>query len=53
MAVASHLIAAGMNPIEVANVLGHSNASLVLEVYGHVSPSTPRKAADLMDALLA
>jgi integrase len=51
--VATHLTMAGMGPLEVARVLGHSNASLVLEVYGHVAPASHRKAADLMDALLS
>jgi integrase len=51
--VASHLMRGGMNVLEVARFLGHSNASLVLEVYGHVAPSTHGKAATLMDALLA
>lgn len=50
--VATHLTMAGMSAREVAEILGHSNASLVLEVYGHVAPSTQRKAANLMDTLL-
>jgi integrase len=51
--VAAHLIMAGMDSLEVAKILGHSNASLVLSVYGHVHPATRRKAADMLDALLA
>jgi len=50
--VATHLIMAGMDSLEVARILGHSNASLVWDVYGHLAPATKRRAADLLDALL-
>lgn len=51
--VATHLIMAGMDSLEVARILGHSNASLVWQVYGHLAPASKRKAADLLDAPLA
>jgi integrase len=51
--VATHPTMAGMSAREVAESLGHSSASLVLEVYGHVAPTTHRKSADLLDGMLA
>lgn len=38
--VATNLLMEGMHPRQVADILGHSSPSLVLEVYGHVVPST-------------
>jgi integrase len=51
--VASNLIAAGMGLLEVALLLGHRNATMVTQVYGHVAPDDHRRAASIMDALLA
>jgi integrase len=50
--VASHLMANGMNPIEVAQVLGHTGAGLVLDTYGHAVPSSQGRAAAIIDGLL-
>jgi len=50
---ASNLIAAGMGLLEVALLLGHTDASMVTRVYGHVAPDDQGRAAALMDALLA
>ena len=49
---ATALLAAGANPRDVAERLGHSRASLVLDVYGHVLPGHGRELADRMEGLL-
>jgi integrase len=49
---ATQLLAAGANPRAVADRLGHSRASLVLDVYGHVLPGADRELTDQMGALL-
>jgi len=51
--VASSLVTGGMGLLEVAHMLGHTDASMVVKVYGHVAPSTHARAADMMDANLA
>jgi integrase len=51
--VASSLIAGGMGLLEVAHMLGHADASMVVKVYGHIAPGDHRTAADMMDANLA
>jgi integrase len=51
--VATHLLAGGMQPPEVAATLGHSSPALVLQVYGHVIPSSRQRAASIMEQLLA
>jgi len=51
--VASSLIAGGMGLLEVAHLLGHTDASMVTTVYGHVAPGDHAKAAALMENLLA
>jgi integrase len=51
--VASSLIAGGMGLLEVAHMLGHSNATMVTTVYGHVAPGDHARAAALMEILLA
>jgi integrase len=50
--VASNLIAGGMGLLEVAHLLGHQNAAMVTQVYGHLAPDDHNRAAALMDALL-
>jgi integrase len=50
---ASNLIAGGMSLLEVAHLLGHTNATMVTQVYGHVAPDDQGRAALLMDALLS
>lgn len=50
--VATHLLAGGMQPLEVAATLGHSNAALVLQTYGHVIPSSRQRAASIMQDIL-
>jgi integrase len=51
--VASSLIAAGMGLLEVAHLLGYSNGAMVVSVYGHIAPDDHKRAAALMEALMA
>jgi integrase len=52
-ACASLLLAQGVNPRVVMEVLGHSQITLTLNTYSHVLPSLTADAASRMDALLA
>lgn len=45
---ASMLLASGMNPLIVAQMLGHADPSITLRVYGHVMPNEGRLAAEAM-----
>lgn len=47
---ASHLLAAGVPPLDVAAQLGHHSAGFTLKVYGHVIPRSDRRVADVLDA---
>lgn len=49
---ATFWLAAGMNVHEVADLLGHADASMVLRLYGHALPSRLSIAGDVMDAFL-
>ena len=49
---ATLLLAKGINPKVVSEMLGHSNVSNTLNVYGHVLPHMQQEAADLMDRVL-
>ncbi len=51
--VATFWLAAGVPARVVADMLGHSQVSLTLNVYTHVLPTLRRDAADRLDALLA
>lgn len=51
-AAASLLLAQGVNPRVVMEILGHSQISLTLNTYSHVIPELQHDAAKLMDALL-
>jgi integrase len=48
---ASLMIAAGANPLEVASQLGHKDARLVLQRYGHLYPGASARAAQRLDAI--
>lgn len=50
--VASNLLQAGFDMMKVAQMLGHRNATMVLQVYGHLLPDAHQEAAGVMDALL-
>ena len=49
---ASVLIAAGVDELTVSRRLGHANASITLNVYGHLIERNEDKAADALDAVL-
>jgi integrase len=50
--VASSLLAAGMPVLEVSRRLGHSTATMTLDVYGHVTPAADRALAEQFARLL-
>ena len=49
---ATLLLARAVNPKVVSEMLGHSNVSITLNIYGHVFPHMQQEAADLMDRVL-
>ena len=49
---ATLLLAQGVSPRTIMEVLGHSQISLTMDTYSHVLPALLREAADLMDAVL-
>lgn len=51
-ACASLLLAQGVAPRVVMEILGHSQISLTMNTYSHVIPDLTRDAADRMDSLL-
>lgn len=50
---ASLLLAQGVQPRGVMEILGHSQIGITLNLYSHVMPELLRDAADKMDAVLA
>ncbi|QBF44964.1 tyrosine-type recombinase/integrase [Janibacter limosus] len=48
---ASLLLAQGVSPRVVMEVLGHSQMSMTTDLYGHVMPSSLRSAADALDGV--
>jgi len=49
---ASLLLAQGVHPRAIMELLGHSSITVTMNVYGHVMPAMMRDAADKMDAIL-
>jgi integrase len=49
---ASLLLAEGKHPKIVADMLGHSQIGITLDLYSHVTPTLQQEAADAMDRLL-
>jgi integrase len=49
---ATLLIAQGVHPRVVMEILGHSNIATTMNTYAHVLPKVSRDAADKIDALL-
>jgi integrase len=45
------MIAAGANPLEVGAQLGHKDARLVLQRYGHLYPGASERAVQALDAI--
>ncbi len=52
-ACASLLLAQGVHPRVVMEILGHSQISLTMNTYSHVIPALQRDAAERMGAILA
>ncbi|HYN30662.1 MAG TPA: site-specific integrase [Dermatophilaceae bacterium] len=48
---ASLLLAQGVSPRVVMELLGHSQLSMTTDLYGHVMPSSLRSAADALDGV--
>ncbi len=49
---ASLLLAQGVPPRVVMEILGHSDIRLTMNTYAHVMPVLQRETADLMEAFL-
>jgi integrase len=49
---ATLLLAQGVHPKEVQEILGHSDIRMTMDIYGHAISSAKRNAANLMDGLL-
>ena len=50
--VGTRMMALGVNPKIVAEMLGHSNVMVTLDLYSHVSPTMQSDAAEKMNAVL-
>ncbi len=50
--VGTQLMALGVNPKITAEMLGHSNVTITLDLYSHVSPTMQDDAAARVDAVL-
>ncbi|MGE4272105.1 MAG: tyrosine-type recombinase/integrase [Desulfitobacterium sp.] len=49
----SLLLAAGANPLEIARMVGHSNAEMLWKVYGHAIEKESFNGADIMQAIMS
>jgi integrase len=49
---ASLLLAQGVHPRAIMELLGHSSITVTMNTYGHVLPAMMREAADKMDAII-
>jgi integrase len=43
----------GVHPKIVAEMLGHSQIAVTLDLYSHVTPTMQRQAADALEAVLS
>lgn len=50
---ASLLLAGGVAPRTIMGIIGHSQISLTMNTYAHLSPALEREATDRLEALLA
>lgn len=50
---ATLLLAAGVSPRVVMDILGHSQIAVTMNIYGHVMPAMQQEAASHMDAALS
>lgn len=49
---ATLMLGQGVHPKVVAEMLGHTQISVTLDLYSHVTPTTQQQAARAMDAVL-
>ena len=49
---ASLMLAQGVNPRVVMEILGHSQISVTMNTYSHVTPASSREAVALVEGLL-
>jgi integrase len=49
---ASLMIAAGLNPKEISEYLGHASITITIDRYGHLLPGSFSEAATRLDAYL-
>ena len=49
---ATLMLGRGIHPKVVSEMLGHSQISITLDLYSHVTPTMQREAAEAMEALL-
>ena len=49
---ASLMLAQGVNPKVMQEVLGHSSFDVTMDLYSHLMPAVKKDVADRMDALL-
>jgi integrase len=49
---ATLMLGGGVHPKVVAEMLGHSQISITLDLYSHVTPTMQRDAAEAMNAVL-
>jgi integrase len=49
---ASLLLAQGVSPKMIADLLGHSRIGITMDLYGHILPAMRRETADAMDRIL-
>jgi integrase len=49
---ASLLLAQGVSPKMIADLLGHSRIGITMDLYGHILPAMRRDTADMMDQIL-
>ncbi|NYF57326.1 integrase [Micromonospora purpureochromogenes] len=50
--ISTLLLAAGVSPRVVMDILGHSQIAVTMNIYGHVMPAMQQEAAGHMDAAL-
>ena len=46
------MLGQGVHPKIVAEMLGHSQIAMTLDLYSHVTPTMQRQAANAMEAVL-
>ena len=50
---ATLLLARGVHPKIVSEMLGHSSIAITLDLYSHVTPTMQRETAAVMDSVLS